>query len=107
MEDQYRTILEKIGEDPARAGLVDTPLRAAKAMAFLTRGYAQTLDQVVNSALFDSDTSEMILIQDIELYSIDRKSTRLNSSHVVISYAVFCLKKKICHYPIIRSHNRL
>ena len=70
MEDQYRTILEKIGEDPARAGLVDTPLRAAKAMAFLTRGYAQTLDQVVNSALFDSDTSEMILIQDIELYSM-------------------------------------
>ena len=70
MEDQYRTILEKIGEDPARAGLVDTPLRAAKAMAFLTRGYAQTLDQVVNSALFDSDTSEKILIQDIELYSM-------------------------------------
>ena len=70
MEDQYRTILEKIGEDPARAGLVDTPLRAAKAMAILTRGYAQTLDQVVNSALFDSDTSEMILIQDIELYSM-------------------------------------
>ncbi len=70
MEDQYRLILEKIGEDPTRSGLVDTPLRAARAMEFLTRGYAQTLDQIVNSALFDSDTSEMILVQDIELYSM-------------------------------------
>lgn len=70
MEDQYRTILEKIGEDLTRSGLVDTPLRAARAMEFLTRGYAQTLDQVVNSALFESDTSEMILVQDIELYSM-------------------------------------
>ena len=51
-------------------GLLDTPARAAKAMSFLTRGYGETLEQVVNNALFDSDTSEMILVQDVELYSM-------------------------------------
>ena len=71
MEEQYRAILEMInGEDPRRGGLLDTPARAAKAMSFLTRGYDETLEQVVNSALFDSETSEMILVQDIELYSM-------------------------------------
>lgn len=70
MEEAYKKIIEQIGEDPSREGLRDTPQRAAKAMAFLTRGYSQTLDQVVNGALFESDTSEMILVQDIELYSL-------------------------------------
>ena len=70
MEEQYRAILEMIGEDPRRGGLLDTPARAAKAMSFLTRGYDETLEQVVNNALFDSETSEMILVQDIELYSM-------------------------------------
>ncbi len=70
MEEQYRSILEMIGEDPLRGGLLDTPARAAKAMSFLTRGYSETLEQVVNNALFDSETSEMILVQDIELYSM-------------------------------------
>jgi GTP cyclohydrolase I len=70
MEEQYRSILEMIGEDPNRGGLLDTPARAAKAMSFLTRGYGETLEQVVNNALFDSETSEMILVQDIELYSM-------------------------------------
>nr|MCS5582118.1 GTP cyclohydrolase I FolE [Pseudomonadales bacterium] len=70
MEEQYRSILEMIGEDPSRSGLLDTPARAAKAMSFLTRGYGETLEQVVNNALFDSETSEMILVQDIELYSM-------------------------------------
>ena len=70
MEEHYRSILEMIGEDPGRGGLLDTPARAAKAMSFLTRGYGETLEQVVNNALFDSETSEMILVQDIELYSM-------------------------------------
>jgi len=70
MEEQFRAILEMIGEDPQRGGLLDTPARAAKAMSFLTRGYGETLENVVNNALFDSDTSEMILVQDIELYSM-------------------------------------
>lgn len=70
MENEFRSILEQMGEDPARDGLVDTPSRAAKAMAFLTQGYNETLEQVVNNALFGSDTSEMIVVQDIELYSM-------------------------------------
>ncbi len=70
MEHEFRSILEQIGEDPTREGLLDTPSRAAKAMKFLTRGYKQTLYQVVNNALFDSESSEMIVVQDIELYSM-------------------------------------
>ena len=70
MRDQFQSILTQIGEDLGRDGLAKTPERAAKAMEFLTRGYKQTIDQVVNGALFDSDTSEMIVVQNIELYSL-------------------------------------
>lgn len=70
VQKAFKTIIEQIGEDPDREGLVDTPKRAAKAMEFMTRGYNQTLVQVVNGALFDSDTSEMVVVQDIELYSM-------------------------------------
>ena len=70
MEQAFRTILEQVGEDPEREGLLDTPSRAAKAMEFLTKGYGETLESLVNEALFASDTSEMILVQDIELSSM-------------------------------------
>ena len=70
MEQQWREIIEGIGEDPERPGLIDTPKRAAKAFAFLTKGYQEDLDQLVNEALFPSDASEMVLVQDIELYSL-------------------------------------
>ena len=70
MKDAFRKIIELVGEDPDRDGLSDTPLRAAKAMQFLTQGYDQTLDQAVNGALFDSDTNEMVVVQDIELFSL-------------------------------------
>jgi GTP cyclohydrolase I len=66
----YDSILRGIGEDPAREGLVKTPERAAKALQYLTRGYHQTLDEVVNNAIFESDNEEMILVKDIELYSL-------------------------------------
>lgn len=69
LREAYATIISEIGEDSGREGLIDTPERAAKAMQFLTRGYQQTIEQVVNGALFESDTNEMILVQDIELYS--------------------------------------
>jgi GTP cyclohydrolase IA len=70
MQDAFKKILTEIGEDPNREGLIDTPERAAKAMAFLTHGYGQTLDEVVNEALFESDTNEMVIVQNIELYSM-------------------------------------
>jgi len=70
MEHEYTRIIEALGEDVSREGLRDTPARAAKAMKFLTRGYTQTLEEVVNGALFPSDNSEMVLVKDIELYSM-------------------------------------
>lgn len=70
MEDAYRQIIEAVGEDPTREGLLDTPSRAAKAMKFLTRGYDQSLEEVVNNALFESDSEEMVVVQNIELYSM-------------------------------------
>jgi GTP cyclohydrolase I len=70
MEKAYATIIEQVGEDLNRDGLLDTPARAAKAMAYLTKGYKQNLEEVVNNALFESDNSEMVLIKDIELYSL-------------------------------------
>nr|WP_067289725.1 GTP cyclohydrolase I FolE [Marinobacterium profundum] len=70
MEQEYARIIEALGEDINREGLKDTPARAAKAMKFLTRGYEQSLDTVVNGALFPSDNSEMVLVKDIELYSM-------------------------------------
>lgn len=70
MEDAFLQILEQLGEDPARDGLADTPKRAASAMQFLTKGYREELSEIVNNALFESDTSEMIIVQDIELYSM-------------------------------------
>ncbi|WP_018935605.1 GTP cyclohydrolase I FolE [Thioalkalivibrio sp. ALJ24] len=66
----YREILAGLGEDPEREGLKDTPLRAAKAMQYLTRGYEEDLDHIVNGALFTSDNDEMVLLRDIELYSL-------------------------------------
>lgn len=70
MEEHWAKIIEAIGEDLDRPGLADTPKRAAKAFEFLTRGYGQSVDDVVNNALFPSDSSEMILVQDVELYSL-------------------------------------
>ena len=70
MEQHWAKIIEAIGEDLQRPGLQDTPKRAAKAFEFLTRGYGQSVDEVVNEALFPSDSSEMVLVQDVELYSL-------------------------------------
>lgn len=66
----YHEVITLLGEDVEREGLVDTPKRAAKAMQFLTHGYGLSLEDVVNGAVFSSESDEMVLIKDIELYSL-------------------------------------
>jgi len=70
VEESWAKIIESIGEDLGRPGLVDTPKRATKAFEFLTQGYQQSVEEVVNEALFPADSSEMILVQDVEMYSL-------------------------------------
>src|SRR5436853_2906833 len=66
----YRELLQSIGEDVNREGLQRTPGRAARALEFLTQGYRQNLDEIMNGAVFESGASEIILVKDIELYSL-------------------------------------
>ena len=70
MTGAFSTIIESVGEDLKRDGLLKTPERAAKAFQFVTRGYTQSLDEIINGALFDSDSSEMVIVKNIELYSM-------------------------------------
>jgi len=70
MEDAFKEIIRACGEDLSRPGLLDTPGRAARAFEFLTQGYQQRVEDIVNDALFPSDSSEMVVVQDIELYSL-------------------------------------
>lgn len=70
MKEEFAKIIEAAGEDLSRPGLQDTPQRAAKAFQYLTRGYTQNIDEVVNGALFPSDSDEMVIVKDIELYSL-------------------------------------
>jgi GTP cyclohydrolase I len=68
--NSYRELLQGIGEDTDREGLLRTPHRAARALEFLTQGYRQDLDAIINGAVFESSASEIILVKDIELYSL-------------------------------------
>ncbi len=70
LSTHYQHILVGLGENPQREGLLDTPKRAAKAMQYLCNGYHKSLDEVVNGALFESDNDEMVIVRDIELYSL-------------------------------------
>jgi GTP cyclohydrolase I len=70
IEPLVRQLLLELGEDPDREGLKDTPRRVAKAMSFLTHGYRASLDEVINKALFTQDTSSMVIVKDIEVYSM-------------------------------------
>jgi len=69
VEQAYADIIKEI-DDPEREGLIKTPARAAKAMRFLTRGYGQKLEDIVNEARFATESREMVVVQDIELYSL-------------------------------------
>jgi GTP cyclohydrolase I len=70
MQDLIRTLLSELGEDPRREGLRDTPKRVEKALKFLTSGYQADIDQVLNNALFTVDYSEMVIVKDIDFYSL-------------------------------------
>lgn len=69
-EGLVEQMLTELGEDPARDGLKRTPLRVAKAMDFLTSGYQTSVEEVINGALFEDDTDEMVIVKDIEFYSL-------------------------------------
>ena len=69
MQQAVRTLLLGLGEDPDREGLRDTPKRMVKALKFLTSGYHQSLDELLNGAIFHTDTNEMVLVRDIDLFS--------------------------------------
>ena len=70
MEDTIRRLLAELGEDPAREGLRDTPKRVAKSLRFLTSGYDADVDTVLNNALFTVDYNEMVIVKDIDFYSL-------------------------------------
>jgi len=70
MQDVIRQLLIEIGEDPAREGLLNTPRRVAGAMRFLTSGYLADVDAILNNALFTVDYSEMVIVKDIDFYSL-------------------------------------
>jgi GTP cyclohydrolase I len=69
-QELYRELLRRMGEDPTRDGLQDTPKRMEKSMEFLTRGYDQTVTEVLHNALFDVDYDEMVIVKDIEFFSM-------------------------------------
>jgi GTP cyclohydrolase I len=70
MEDLIRTLLRELGEDPAREGLVRTPARVSEALRTLTRGYRENVEEIVNGAVFSEKYDEMVIVRDIDLYSL-------------------------------------
>ncbi|KAM3620426.1 uncharacterized protein V6R79_023297 [Siganus canaliculatus] len=70
IEKAYTTVLHELGEDVDREGLLRTPLRAAKAMQFLTKGYKETTSDILNDAIFDENHEEMVVVKDIDLFSL-------------------------------------
>jgi GTP cyclohydrolase IA len=70
LEEHFAKIITAVGEDLSREGLIDTPKRAAEAFKFLNNGYEKSLEEVLNGAIFTADTEDMIIVKDIELYSL-------------------------------------
>ena len=70
MNTAFKKIIQDVGEDITREGLRDTPERAAEAFRYLTKGYQESIDDIINGALFESEMSEMVIVKDIELYSL-------------------------------------
>ncbi len=70
MDEFFSKMIESVGEDPKREGLLKTPQRAARAFEFMTQGYKTDIKEIVNNAIFTSDNDEMVIVKDIEMYSL-------------------------------------
>lgn len=70
MEELFSKMISEIGEDVTREGLIDTPKRAAEAFKFLNNGYQKSLKEVLNNAIFEADTEDMVIVKDVEMYSL-------------------------------------
>ena len=70
LEANTKNLLELLGEDPSREGLINTPKRVAKAWDFLTKGYSETLDELINNAIFEGESKDMVIVKNIEFYSL-------------------------------------
>jgi len=86
LEEIYAALLEEVGEDPEREGLLKTPHRAAEAMRFLTNGYTQDLDAVVNGAIFHEESDDMVIVRDIEFFSMCEHHLLPFFGHANIAY---------------------
>merc|ERR1712203_1131110 len=82
----YRDIIKMLGEDPDREGLLETPMRAAKAITFFTKGYQETVQEVVKNAVFSEPTDEMVVVKDIEMFSLCEHHLVPFMGHVSIGY---------------------
>ncbi|MCL4135233.1 UNVERIFIED_CONTAM: hypothetical protein GTU68_015208 [Idotea baltica] len=86
LEEHYAAILTQLDDNPSREGLIDTPKRAAKAMQYLCSGYGKTLEEVTNNAIFLSESSEMVLVKNIETYSLCEHHLLPFIGHTHIAY---------------------
>lgn len=84
--DHVKAIIELLGEDPTREGLVKTPMRAAKALMYVTRGYSQDADTIINQAIFSHEGSKMVVVKDIEFYSMCEHHILPFFGHVSVGY---------------------
>jgi GTP cyclohydrolase I len=86
LQQFYANLIRGIGEDLSRPGLLDTPIRAAKAFSFLTKGYAQTLEDVTNDAIFPTNNHEMVMVKGIEFFSLCEHHLLPFMGHAHIAY---------------------
>jgi len=86
LDHHFEQIISGLGEDVSREGLLKTPYRAARAMEFLTQGYNQSLEELVNDAMFESDNDEMVIVRDIEFYSLCEHHVLPFFGHAQVGY---------------------